>query len=99
MARAMARAKARAGAGAGARASAKAGARAGADPLSAPQVNPHVVLGMNKLTVGSTFSLFRRLEGALSADVIYRLQMLAKLRLLPAMCVYVYVCCICIYSL
>lgn len=50
-------------------------------PLNIVQVNPHVVLTMNKHR-GSNFSLFRRLESALSADVIYRLQMLAKLRLL-----------------
>mmetsp|Transcript_1895 Transcript_1895/g.5176 ORF Transcript_1895/g.5176 Transcript_1895/m.5176 type:complete len:643 (+) Transcript_1895:1098-3026(+) len=48
------------------------------------QVNPHVVLTMSKHR-GSGFSLFHRLESALSADVLHRLQILAKLRLLPAM--------------
>mmetsp|Transcript_3066 Transcript_3066/g.9280 ORF Transcript_3066/g.9280 Transcript_3066/m.9280 type:complete len:105 (+) Transcript_3066:1438-1752(+) len=45
------------------------------------QVNPHVVLTMSKHR-GSGFSLFHRLESALSADVLHRLQILAKLRLL-----------------
>jgi len=49
------------------------------------QVNPHVVLTMKRHKGRATNSAFRRIESALSADVIYRLQMLAKLRLLPAM--------------
>ena len=47
------------------------------------QVNPHIVATFNGHTA-KVHSSFRRLESALSGDVLHRLRTLARLRMLPA---------------
>ncbi len=51
------------------------------------QVNPHIAIALSRKNPnhGAPFNALRRLEAALSYDIMSRLQILAKLRLLPAM--------------
>ena len=48
------------------------------------QVNPHIVATMNS-NRSNAYSWFRRGQAVLSAEVLHRLRIIAKLRLLPAM--------------